>query len=166
MLPSALAAVLSLPGNATAGPKVGGLRKSGTVQMETACAPEVKGYFQSALSLLHSLDYAVFAYLQTAQDRNALEILDLVRAMEKLHEPNFAAAHAVEAIPARWTLERRRWNDAAALTILQPQFVNAFSFAVADTEFARAVGAARSGQIEQARKALESGGPAIKDSLP
>ncbi len=103
---------------------------------------------------LHALDYAVFAYLQTAHDRKAGEIVERVRSLGRFQEPNFAAAYAIGAMPARYALERRRWKDAAALTVIHPQVVGAFPFAVAHTEFARAVGAARSGQIELARNAL------------
>jgi len=103
---------------------------------------------------LHALDYLVFAYLQTAQDSKAGEILEYMRGLRKFQDPNFAAAYAVGAIPARYTLERRRWKDAAALPIVHPEVVNPFPFAVAHTEFARAVGAARSRQPQRARKAL------------
>jgi tetratricopeptide (TPR) repeat protein len=103
---------------------------------------------------LHALDYAVFAYLQTAQDAKAAEILDYLRGLERFHEPNFAAAYAIGAIPARWALERHRWEDAAALTTLHPQVVEPFPFAAAHTEFARALGAARSGKVEPARTAV------------
>jgi hypothetical protein len=103
---------------------------------------------------LHALDYVVFAYLQTAQDRKAGEILERVRSLDKFQEPNFAAAYAIGAMPARYTLERGRWKDAAALTVMHPAVVSPFPFALAHTEFAHAVGAARSGQIEAARRAL------------
>ncbi|MBI4564659.1 MAG: hypothetical protein HY716_08225 [Planctomycetes bacterium] len=103
---------------------------------------------------LHALDYLVFAYLQTAQDPKAAEILEYVRGIRKFVDPNFAAAYAIGAIPARITLERKRWKEAAALRVIHPEFVKPFPFAEAHTEFARAVGAARAGDVATARQAL------------
>lgn len=104
---------------------------------------------------LHALDYAVFAYLQTAQDRKAGEIVDRLQGPLKFLKPDFAAAYALGAIPARHALERRRWKDAAALVVQHPEAVGPFPFAAAHTEFARAVGAARSGQAGAARTAVK-----------
>ncbi len=113
---------------------------------------------------LHALDYLVFAYLQTAQDRKALEVLDYVRGLKKFHQPNFAAAYAIGAIPARCALERHNWQEAAALTVLHPDVIKPFPFAVAHVEFARAVGAARSGRLDEARAALNRLGE-LRDAL-
>jgi tetratricopeptide (TPR) repeat protein len=103
---------------------------------------------------LHALDYVVYAYLQTAQVRKADEVLEYVRGLRRFQEPNFAAAYAIGAIPARCALESRRWKDAASLKVLHPGVVKPFPFAVAHTEFARAVGGARSGRLEVARASL------------
>ncbi len=103
---------------------------------------------------LHALDYLVFAYLQTAQDRKAAEILQKVRRIRKFREPNFAAAYAIGAMPARYVFERRAWKEAAALEPLHPKVTSPYPFAAAHVEFARAVGAARSGQVETAKNAL------------
>jgi tetratricopeptide (TPR) repeat protein len=111
-----------------------------------------KTYFED----LHALDYLVFAYLQTGQDRNAGEIVEHVREIREFHEDGaFAAAYAVGAIPARYALERRSWKEAAALPVLHPKLVESFPFALAHTEFARGLGAARSGDVETARKAVD-----------
>ncbi len=103
---------------------------------------------------LHALDYLVFAYLQTAQDRKAGEVLEYVRGLREFHQPNFAAAYAIGAIPARYALERHHWKDAAALTVMHSKLIEPFPFAVAHVEFARAVGAARSGRVDAARRGL------------
>ena len=104
---------------------------------------------------LHALDYLEFAYLQTGQEAKAGGIVEHLRAIRNFYpEKDFAAAYAVGAIPARWTLERRRWNDAAALETSHPGLLKAFPFAEAHIEFARAVGGARGGRLEVARAAL------------
>jgi len=105
---------------------------------------------------LHALDYLVFAYLQTGQDAKAGEIVEHVRAIREFHEDGaFAAAYAVGAIPARYALERCSWKEAASLPLLHSGLVENFPFALAHTEFARALGAARSGDVAAARKAVD-----------
>jgi tetratricopeptide (TPR) repeat protein len=59
-------------------------------------------------------------------------------------------------VPARYALERGRWAEAAALEVAPASFPWAsFPYAEAITYFARAVGAARSGDPARARQALE-----------
>jgi hypothetical protein len=59
------------------------------------------------------------------------------------------------AIPARYALERRAWKDAAALTVRPAVFPwDKYGYDEAIVHFARAVGAARSGDPEASREAL------------
>src|SRR5262249_34666677 len=49
---------------------------------------------------LHALDYLVFAYLQTAQDRKAGEVMDHVLGINKIQPGNeITSAYAIGAIP-------------------------------------------------------------------
>jgi hypothetical protein len=105
----------------------------------------------SASETLHALDYQVYAYLQTAQDREAQRVVSELDAMVK--EVNTAEQYgqvgfyAAAAIPARFALERGDWRRAATLeTRTTP-----FPFIDAITHFARAVGAARSGDAAAAK---------------
>jgi tetratricopeptide (TPR) repeat protein len=67
-----------------------------------------------------------------------------------------AAAYAFAAIPARYALERRRWSEAARLELHPAAFPwDHFRYAEAITYFARAIGAARSGNPDGARKDVE-----------
>ncbi|MGH7824587.1 MAG: hypothetical protein ACREQ7_05370, partial [Candidatus Binatia bacterium] len=66
---------------------------------------------------LHALDYLGYGYLQGAQDREAREVLDELLTIQKVQPEAFQAAYAFAAIPARYALERRRWSEAAALTV-------------------------------------------------
>ncbi|HEV7586824.1 MAG TPA: hypothetical protein VGO40_01745 [Longimicrobium sp.] len=98
---------------------------------------------------LHALDYLVYAYLQQGRDDQAHRVVEEARGVSAVTPEASAAAHyALAAIPARYALERRRWAAAAALP-LRP--APAFPAAEAITHFARALGAARSGQVELAR---------------
>lgn len=104
---------------------------------------------------LHALDYQVYAYLQTAQDTAVGRTLPLVAPLAAKiptagpgnAAPPSAGYYAAAAIPARSALEREAWADAASLAPVE----SPFAYATAVTHFARALGAARSGQVEAAR---------------
>src|SRR5437867_10689009 len=64
---------------------------------------------------LHALDYVVYAYLQTGQDKQARAVLEELSGMQKSEPESFVAAYAYAAIPARIALEQHRWNEAATL---------------------------------------------------
>jgi hypothetical protein len=101
---------------------------------------------------LHSMDYMAYAYLQEGRDAAAERLVKEAARMRRVAPPHAAAAeYALTAIPARHALERGRWREAAALT-LRPDLAEPGAIAV--THFARAIGAARSGDTAQARVAL------------
>ncbi|HVQ30317.1 MAG TPA: hypothetical protein VMV21_12090, partial [Vicinamibacteria bacterium] len=105
---------------------------------------------------LHALDYLAYAYLQQARDGDAKRVLEEVTSVDKLDLPNFAAAYALAAVPARYTLERRDWGAAAALTVRPASFPwTTYPYAEALVHFARAVGGARSGNLVAARDGLK-----------
>jgi tetratricopeptide (TPR) repeat protein len=103
--------------------------------------------------VLHALDYQVYAYLQTGQDRAAKGVLDqtapILKELDAKEQYTQAGLYALAAIPARYALERGAWADAAALT---PRETN-MPYTDAITYFARAVGAARSGDATGAHAA-------------
>ena len=101
---------------------------------------------------LHALDYVVYAYLQTGQDKQAQAVLEELAAMQKAEPESFVAAYAYAAIPARLALEQRRWSEAAALAPASKPFPwDRFVWGEAITSFGRAIGAARSGDAAKAR---------------
>jgi tetratricopeptide (TPR) repeat protein len=105
---------------------------------------------------IHSMDYLAYAYLQSAQDRKAKAVLDEMNAIAKVSGEEFKAAYAFAAVPARYALERRRWSEAAALSLGHNDFQwERFQWAAAMIHLARGLGAARSGDVAGARKELE-----------
>jgi hypothetical protein len=109
----------------------------------------------TAFDALHAMDYLEYAYLQTGQDAKAREIADKVARAKSFDIPQFAAGYALAAVPARHALERRAWNEAAALTAQPATFPWAkYPYAKAIVHFARAVGAARRGNVDAARQDL------------
>jgi len=107
----------------------------------------------TAFDALHAMDYLEYAYLQIGQDAKAHELVNQVAKVTSFDIPQFAAAYALAAIPARYALERRTWKDAAALTAQPTNFPWAkYPYAEAIVHFARAVGGARGGDLELARR--------------
>lgn len=105
---------------------------------------------------LHAIDYLAYAYLQGAQDQKAKGVLQELRTITRLDVEQFAAAYAFAAVPARYALERRKWAEASAITIHPTTFPwDRFPYAEAITHFARALGAARSGDPAAARLSVE-----------
>ena len=104
---------------------------------------------------LHSLDYLIYAYLQTAQDARARDVVQKVQAVGRTDAENdFAVAYAGGAVPARYALERRQWAEAAGLAEPTVSSVERYPFGNAHVVFARALGAARAGRLDDAKRAL------------
>ena len=107
----------------------------------------------TAFDALHAMDYLEYAYLQTGRDAKAHEVVDGVAKVTSFDTPNFAAGYALAAVPARYALERRAWKEATALTVQPPAYPWAkYPYAEAIVHFARAVGAARGGDLDMARR--------------
>lgn len=102
----------------------------------------------------HAWDYLVYAYLQQGRDAEAKRVVDEAAAVTAVYPVgSLTNAYALAAIPARYALERGRWQDAAALAVRPAPEWRA---AEAITHFARALGAARSGDTASARSALSA----------
>jgi tetratricopeptide (TPR) repeat protein len=99
---------------------------------------------------LHALDYVVYAYLQLGRDGEARKTVEEGTAIAG-HTPRFVAPYALAAMPARFTVERGAWREAAQL---KPQ-PSKFPFTEATTYFARALGNARAGETAAAKADLE-----------
>lgn len=108
---------------------------------------------------LHAMDYLAYAYLQGAQDKKASDLIEELFEIRRVVPPNFKVAYSFSAIPARYALERRRWSEAAKLPEQPGSLENfqweRFPWAEAHIHFARAVGSARMGDAEAARKEVE-----------
>jgi predicted Zn-dependent protease len=109
-----------------------------------------------AYDALHAMDYMVFGHLQQAQDQAAKKLLDEAASIQKVNVENLPAAYALAAIPSRYALERGDWKQAAQLQLAPADLAwNKFPQAEGILVFARALGAARSGDIAAARKDAE-----------
>lgn len=107
----------------------------------------------TAFDELHAIDYLVYAYLQKGDVEQARKLADRTAGVIKIDNPNFAAAYAIGAVPARFTLERKAWKDAAALTVPTMIDWTKTPYAEGNIHFARGIGGARSGDLTVARDA-------------
>ena len=96
---------------------------------------------------LHAMDYLIYADLQLGRDQEAGQVLDDLRKMAGLSPKYFKVAYAASAMPARYAIERRKWDEAAELAPMP----DALSQAAAITAWSRAVGFARGKQVGPAR---------------
>jgi len=137
--------------------RVGSWQESIDTNIASAAAARRAG---STAEELHAMDYQMYAYLQTAQDQAARRLANGLSEVAGRFNPNVmlgaapgsAGVFALAAIPARWALERRAWDEAAKL---EPR-ASAFPYTDAMTYFVRALGAARSGDLARARAAVEA----------
>jgi tetratricopeptide (TPR) repeat protein len=75
--------------------------------------------------------------------------------VKSFNATEFSAGYALAAIPARFTLERRMWKDAAAIQVGPSSYPwDKYPYAEAIVHFARGVGAARAGNLDAARAAV------------
>ncbi|HZF05073.1 MAG TPA: hypothetical protein VE932_12155 [Patescibacteria group bacterium] len=115
---------------------------------------------------MHALDYLVYGYLQQAQDGEARRVVDEARAImadlaARQYDSGRPTAHfAMAAIEARWAMERARWDEAAAIDPRPNRFAHTESMIY----FARAIGAARSGNAARARAGVDRLA-ALKDAM-
>src|SRR5258705_9136361 len=66
---------------------------------------------------LHAMAYLAYAYLQSAQDKEAWRVLDELNKIHTAEPQRFKAAYAAGAIPALYALERRKWDEALEVTV-------------------------------------------------
>ena len=109
-----------------------------------------------AFDELHASDYLAYAYLQLGQDEPVRKLVDELAAIKSLDVENFAGYYAMASVPARYALERKRWSDAAALTVRPAEFPwDRYAYAEAVTYFASGMGKARGGNPAGAHADIE-----------
>ena len=135
-----------------------------SISSNIASAEKARSYMRqvnpNAVSFdeLHAVDYLVYAYLQQANDAKAKDLIELMARNDApvLDLNNFAAAYAYAAAPARYALERRQWSEAARLELKPSSFPwKNFPYAEAVLVFAKAIGGARSGDLNTAKAAVD-----------
>jgi Tfp pilus assembly protein PilF len=109
---------------------------------------------------LHASDYMVYALLQLGRDREARAIIDQMSTVGGFNPDRNTGPFALAASQARYIVERGDWKGAAELP-LRP---SKFAYVEAIPHFTRALGAARSGQVDAAKAELATLA-ALRDKL-
>jgi tetratricopeptide (TPR) repeat protein len=122
--------------------------KSNEVSREYAAKAGLDGVLAG---VPHAYDFMQYAYLQLGQDAKARGLVDESAQVKKVIGPVSAGNMARAAVPARYMLERQDWKGAAQLQPLGTPF----PAAEAITHFARAMGAARNGDLVPAQADIE-----------
>lgn len=105
---------------------------------------------------LHAKDYLIYAYLQGGQDREAKKALEAQPAGRSDDPQYMNWLYAMGTSPARYAVERHRWDEAAALTVPPNTFPGGRgAWTEANLHFARALGASHTGETEVARKEVQ-----------
>src|SRR5580698_3947626 len=103
----------------------------------------------------HAMDFLIYAYLQSGHEADAAKVIEEVKTMPKMKsmygEDFDPQTNALTAFPAAYDLELRHWSDAAQLQVVPGALRGDQSI----TYWARAIGAARSGNVAQAHKDLD-----------
>lgn len=109
-----------------------------------------------SLHYLHALDYLVYAYLQQGDDQKAMQVLNTLNHLEGPYQVHLATSYPIASIPVRYYLERQEWDDAAAfdLQVSEDYPMGKFPAVEAITYFSKALGNAKLGNAEEAKRAL------------
>src|ERR1035437_4988064 len=103
----------------------------------------------------HAMDFLVYAYLQSCRESEAAKVIEEVRtmhAMPPMYGDDFDPhTYAKARFAASYALELHQWQSAASLAPVP----GADPGVDATTFLARAIGAARSGQLADARKDVD-----------
>jgi hypothetical protein len=101
---------------------------------------------------LHAMDYMVYASLQEGREAEAAAVIQDLRGMTRLTAGDFKVGYAATAMPVRYAVERKKWDEAARCQAPEgaPPQVTALA------AWARALGYARSGSTVAAEAELQS----------
>ncbi|WP_324673221.1 hypothetical protein [Hymenobacter sp. GOD-10R] len=114
----------------------------------------IKGHWDEEL---HGLDYLMYAYLQKGDNRRAQQQERYLATIKEVQPVTFKVAYAFAAIPARYVLENKQWDKAAALQSHQPSSAfswEKFPWQRAIIHFTRLLGAAHTDNPQAAQTEL------------
>jgi tetratricopeptide (TPR) repeat protein len=124
-------------------------RRSADAALELPAGDAISNHYP------HAMDYLLYAHLQRGEDERALAVLNELLGQEKDFQEEFASAFHVAAAPGRFAVERRAWAEAAAVVPRARESLlwDRYRWPEAMSWFARGLGAARTGDLEEADRA-------------
>jgi tetratricopeptide (TPR) repeat protein len=102
----------------------------------------------------HAMDFLVYAYLQSGREADAKHVIEDVQKMPEMPDMygmGDPRLFGLTRFPAVYALELHHWSEAAALQVVPKASVGLTS----TTYWARAIAAARMGNVKQAKKDAE-----------
>ena len=109
----------------------------------------IKGHWDEEL---HGMDYLIYAYLQKGDVVHAKEQRDYLKTIHDVYPISFKDAYAFAAIPSRYLIENKMWNDAAHLETYPVEFPWVkFPWQKAIIHYTRLIGFVHIGNIDSAR---------------
>ena len=109
----------------------------------------IKGHWDEEL---HGLDYLVYAYLQKGENKLAEEQVEYLKTINEVYPVDFKVAYAFAAIPSRYVLENKKWDEAAVLQIHPQNFPwNNFPWQEAIIHFTRLLGCVHTANFNVAK---------------
>jgi tetratricopeptide (TPR) repeat protein len=113
----------------------------------------IKGHWDEEL---HGLDYLVYAYLQKGDNHLARQQWDYLRAINEVNPVNFKVLYAFAAIPSRYVLENKLWQQAASLPFHPAHFPwKDYPWQKAIIHFTRLMGSVHMNNIDSASTQLK-----------
>ena len=99
---------------------------------------------------IHAIGYLVYAYLQTGNNKMAIEQHDYLNTFDKVFPENFKIAYTAAAIPARIALENKNWEEASKIELPQnfEMTWDNFPWQKSLLHFARALGSIHMNDLE------------------
>ncbi len=100
----------------------------------------------------HAMEYLIYGYLQKGEVQAAAAQLHRLQSTKRL-EPSFKTAFHLMSSQARFTLERHAWQEATQIKLREPAELDwdRYPWAEAVGRFARGLGAAHLGQLDEAK---------------
>jgi tetratricopeptide (TPR) repeat protein len=132
--------------------------KSNLVSVASAqCYAEaagIKGHWDEEL---HGLDYLMYAYLQKGENVPAKKQWDYLKTVNEVSPINFKVAYAYAAIPSRYVLENKLWQEAANLEVTPVNFPwKKFPWQEAIIHFTRLIGSVHINNLNSANDELKA----------
>lgn len=98
------------------------------------------------------MDYLVYGYLQSGRDEDALRVVQQAGRIKNLEPGPFKSGYAATAMPIRYAVERHQWSDAEKIANPPDSAAQVIAISV----WARGLGFARNGHVQEAEKEAET----------
>jgi tetratricopeptide (TPR) repeat protein len=118
----------------------------------------IKLRFEGEVSMhyFHAMDYLLYANLQLGRDEDAQAILNELMSVPGPYQAHPATAYPLAASEVRYAIEKRDWGSLSSIKTRTPSHFpwDKYPHYESLTHFAKGLGAARAGNLDEAAAAL------------